>query len=80
MDRGVLALRKNPLAILAVRKSVIKQDHGSAVPAAEPQVALIPRSLFEPAQIWLANLHRGTAASANNLLRPIGPDGNDLHI
>jgi len=49
------------------------------MPAPESKIAFVPSRLLEPAKVPLTNIHRGAAASANNLLRPIGPDGNDLH-
>src|SRR3569833_2960346 len=79
VNRGIIALRENPLPVLPVRESAIKQDHGAAVPASEPQVALVPRRLLEPAEIGLGYLHRAAATPANYLLRPIRSAGSDLH-
>ena len=79
MYRRIIAVRKDPLAVLPVSKRSIEEDDGAAMPAAKPEVAFIPRRLLEPSQVGLADLHGGPAASANDLLRPVGSDGNDLH-
>src|SRR6185503_10566642 len=79
VDGRVITLRKDPFAVLAIGEGVVEEDDCSAVAAAEAEVTLIPRCLFEPAEVGLADIHGGAAASANDFLRPIGPNGNNLH-
>jgi hypothetical protein len=74
VNRRIVALGEDPLAILSVGEGCIEENYGLAVTAAETEIALIPIGLLEPAKIRLVNLQRALAASAYDLLRPFWSD------
>jgi len=79
VDGRIVAIGEDPLAVFSFGESAIEEDHRAAVSTTKTEVTFIPGRLFEPAEIGLPDLHRTSAASANDCLCPLGSDGNDFH-